>query len=291
MSFRGVDSEKFNDLLLSGRKEKNVSRRRTFLRTLPGSLTVETAMVLPIFLFAMVSLLSISEIIRSSDMVSSALHQSARTMAVSAYVTEKSGIFSGSGISSGLGGIVISQSVVSSEVEKVRTREKARQCSISYLRSKYLEKDIIDLVAVQEYTLPYDFMGIGKFRITDRARIHAFTGFDPSSPPPGCEDGEEEIVYITPTGTVYHKNRNCSHLKVTTKAVAAGALADERNSSGGKYYECEYCASKGGKGVYYITDYGDRYHTSATCQGLKRDVIALPLSKAGGRPPCKTCGN
>jgi len=290
MSFMGVVKKYCKAKLLSG-PVKNVLQWRTFFSHLPGSLTVETAMVLPVFMFALVSLMSVAEIIRSSDIVSSRLHQNAREMAVSAYVADKTGVFEGSAIPGMIGGIGISQSVVNSDVERVRREEMSREGSISYLSSKYLEKDIIDLVAAQEYTLPYDFMGIGKFRIVDRARVHAFTGFDPVTLPDALEKSDEEMVYITSTGTVYHRNRNCPHLNVSVRKVMAAQVADQRNASGGKFYECEYCASKGDKRVYYITDHGDRYHTVATCQGLKRDVMAIPISKAGDRPPCKSCGN
>ncbi len=290
MSFTGGIKKTLKQLLLSGRKRKPTAFWRTFFFAFPGSLTVETAAVLPIFMFAITSLLYISEVIRCSDLVLERLHQNARQMAVSAYVADKAALKDDTGILSTIGGVALSRTVISSDVNNTLQESSAKAESISYLRSKYLENGMIDLVAVEEYVLPYDFMGIGSFKVMDRARIHAFTGYDPGEKPPEMEECEEEVVYITPTGSVYHRNRNCSHLKITVRQVAVTKIDSERSSSGGKYYPCEYCSSKRSRGNCYVTDYGDRYHTRADCQGLKRDVMAVPISKAGGRSPCKSCG-
>ncbi len=269
---------------LSGQKK----RSKGFWRVFPGTLTVECAVVLPLFLFAMVSFLYVNEIIRCSDIVCSRLHQNARSMAVYAYAAGKAGMTDVGEGAGRLAGAVISTAAAGSDVNAALSREKADGVSTSFLRSKVLENDLIDLVATEEIKLPCHVAGMGSIKVMDRARVHAFTGFDPTGQP-GRDPGEdEEIVYITPTGTVYHRSRNCPHLNVTAKAVDGAAMEKKRNRSGGKYYECEYCRKKGGQGVYYVTDYGDRYHTNVNCQGLKRDIMAVPISQAG-RPPCKTC--
>ncbi len=40
----------------------------------------------------------------------------------------------------------------------------------------------------------------------------------------------------------------------------------------------------------YASDYGNRFHTSRSCSHLKRTVYRIPLSRAGGRRPCLDCG-
>ncbi len=254
-----------------------------------GTLTAETAVVLPLFLFAMVSLLYINETLRYSNIVQEQLHECAKAMSGAAYAENK---LSGGALGAGggiLSGVAISQTYVQSRVSSGLTKAGIRPGTITYLRSKYNDKGVIDLVAVEELSLPFDIFGIGSFRFIDRARIHAFTGYEPSgiSDP---ENADEEIVYITASGEVYHKNRNCPHLNIKPSAVSPAEIEKKRNSSGGKYYPCEYCRADKGAGVYYVTAYGDRYHTSVTCQGLKRDVRAVPLSKVGGRRACRTCG-
>ena len=72
--------------------------------------------------------------------------------------------------------------------------------------------------------------------------------------------------------------------------VQGKEISGLRNESGGRYYACEHCGGKGG-GPAYITDYGDRYHSSLSCSGLKRTVYAVPLSEVIGKGACSKCGH
>lgn len=102
---------------------------------------------------------------------------------------------------------------------------------------------------------------------------------------------QEEIVYLTPEGEVCHKSMDCSYLKLSIRSISIGSITEERNLSGGKYLACEYCIKKGFSGnTVYITDYGNSYHSTASCRGLKRTIMAVPYSKAGGRRLCSRCG-
>jgi len=251
-----------------------------------ASLTVETALVLPIFMFMMLSIISYCRIIEYSDTVAESLHQSSRLMAQYAYASKEGG--AAGALGSGLGGVAISVAYASNQVNSNLSSKGFNDGSISYLRSVAMKNDVIDLIATEEIPILYDFLGVKQIRVMDRARVRAFTGYDNT----GLEDmnTEETIVYVTASGSVYHRSRNCSHLNVTPTAVNAGQLSGARSSQGAKYYQCEYCAKKKECSVYYITEYGNRYHTTATCQALKRDVTAVPLSRVGGKSACKSCG-
>ncbi len=103
--------------------------------------------------------------------------------------------------------------------------------------------------------------------------------------------GAEEIVYMTPGGSVFHLSRDCTYLSLTVQSIASSELSEARNLSGGKYAPCEYCVgNRSPAGTVYITDYGTSYHNSVTCQGLKRTIMAVPRSQTGGRPCCSKCG-
>ena len=112
------------------------------------------------------------------------------------------------------------------------------------------------------------------------------------------EDGQEEndedddgnVVYITRTGRVYHESKTCTYLKTSVSAVAAEQVAYERNSSGGKYYECSACKDCTHTGLVYITEYGDRFHYSVKCSKIHRDIIEIRRSEIGDRPACSKCG-
>ena len=106
------------------------------------------------------------------------------------------------------------------------------------------------------------------------------------------ESTDEQIVYVTETGTVYHKIPGCTHIKLSIETTTYDAVKDLRNSYGGKYSPCEKCG-KGAKyaGVLYITETGDRYHTSIKCSGLKRSVTGIKISEVGERGKCSRCWN
>ena len=57
---------------------------------------------------------------------------------------------------------------------------------------------------------------------------------------------EGEIVFVAETGEVYHRDRNCSHIKLSVEAVSKSEVSSRRNVSGGKYYPCEKCMGAGG---------------------------------------------
>lgn len=72
--------------------------------------------------------------------------------------------------------------------------------------------------------------------------------------------------------------------------VAAESVENLRNESQGKYHACEKCMGGRIPASVYITDYGDRYHSTLACSGLKRTVYAIPLSEAVGKGACSKCG-
>lgn len=105
------------------------------------------------------------------------------------------------------------------------------------------------------------------------------------------EDTEDSWVYITETGTVYHRSRSCTHLKLSVRKVLGNTVKALRNKNGEKYRRCYKCTkqSAAGKSV-YITDEGDCYHADRNCSGLKRTVRRIRLSEAAGRRCCSRCG-
>lgn len=280
---RPVVSDRYSNLYSNFYAQRRVSLFR-------GSITIETALILPIFLFAMLSVLMFCEAIRLSDNLSVLLHQNAKELAMYGYASK----YMDEMPAGKAGNIAFSETYVRYKISKGLKEKKqaadmitGKETEIHYLYSKILEDDMIDLIACYEVLLPYSFLGAGKFKVVDRARVRAWTGYDNTR----TEHlrGTEEIVFITSDSEVYHRDRGCRHLNVKIKTVSRQETGNLRNKNGGRYYRCGYC--KGGTGmVVYLTEYGNRYHESVTCSKLKRDVYPLPLSEAGERRPCKTCG-
>ena len=102
---------------------------------------------------------------------------------------------------------------------------------------------------------------------------------------------EDEWVYITTSGRVYHRKRNCSYLNPSLHCATVNEVKERRNRDGEKYKCCEICGRGNSSGICFYTEYGNRYHTSLQCSGLKRTVKCVKLSEVKGRRPCSRCGN
>lgn len=101
-------------------------------------------------------------------------------------------------------------------------------------------------------------------------------------------DEEEEMVYVTRTGKVYHDSLSCTHLKLSVRDVPLSQVDKLRSEDGSKYYPCELCGNRKGTTV-FITNYGNRYHVSRNCSGIRRDIRSIPISQVGDRGLCSRC--
>ncbi len=99
-----------------------------------------------------------------------------------------------------------------------------------------------------------------------------------------------EYVFVTETGTVYHRREDCTYLELSINRVDRSEIPLMRNKSGGNYYQCEICGDEEGMAC-YLTDYGNRYHSSPACSGLKRTVFKILLEEAfaQGKRACSKC--
>ncbi len=263
------------------------------LKKLKGSMTVEAALVLPLFLFAMIALIYMTEVIRFSANLQTAMSETAREASVYSYpfkeLTGKSSI--GGAAGSKIMGAAGARAVVLERLGEdyiVKSPVKEGSGGISFVHSDVLKDEMIDLAAVWRTDIPFIPDELRSFKIIDRARVRAFTGYDNTH---GSEDESEEedtIVYVTDYGRVYHRSRACSHLKLSISSVKKSEVGSKRNEYGAKYYKCEYCGDKAST-AYFITTDGDRYHTSRTCPGLKRTIHEVYLSETD-LPACSDCG-
>ena len=285
---------------------------KIFKKEVGAGMALEAALALPLFLFFIVNMIYVVEIIRLQNRIGSALHQVGNQAAYYAYYyryglgEETGGSGSGgSGISSALVSGILSQTYVRSKVNELAGEEylnhsplKGGSGSISYLRSSMLSgsgsnRDIISLVADYRAGPLIPWLSYSDFSLQNRYYGHAFTGytFGSESGSSGGEEGEEEVmVYVTETGSVYHVSYDCTYLNLSVSAVDYSQLSYLRNTGGAKYYPCEICRPSAG-GTVLITEDGNRYHSSRQCSGLKRTVRQIPLSEAEkmyGR--CSRCG-
>lgn len=104
------------------------------------------------------------------------------------------------------------------------------------------------------------------------------------------ENRDSEKVYMTENGTVFHVSLKCNSLNLKIKSIDKSAISFQRNQNGEKYYPCRFCL-KGNGSQYYITEDGNRYHDVLSCSRLKRTIRILQRSQVKGIPECKKCGS
>ena len=93
-----------------------------------------------------------------------------------------------------------------------------------------------------------------------------------------CDSGtenDEEYVYVTEDSEVYHRSRECTHLRLSVRRVEAAEIPKG-------YHPCEKCmvqkkdAAAPEENGYYICSEGECYHRRRTALGLREPYIALP---------------
>lgn len=119
------------------------------------------------------------------------------------------------------------------------------------------------------------------------AECRKWTGYDVLST--SANTTQEEYVYVTEYGSVYHKSRDCSHLKITISVISMDGVDSARNENGEKYYKCEKCGDGSSTGVVFVSRQGNRFHNSPNCSGLTRHIKTVKLSDVQGMPGCGGC--
>lgn len=250
-----------------------------------ASLTIEAAMSLPLFVFAMISVLYFIQVVDISVRLTGAICETSNEMAVYAYVKE-AGKLQGSSVSDIITG-GLSAAYAKNKI-KTRGRLEENKGNLSLIKSSFLkEGQMIDLAGTYQVKYPITLLPIKQMKIAVRGRVRAWTGRDGVNGD-GSAEGEGALVLITVNGKVYHKDPECTHIKLSIKPVNKDSVGHLRNESGGKYYPCGQC--KGGCNTVYITDTGDKYHSSLGCSGLKRGILLVPMSEVTDWQPCSRCG-
>lgn len=249
--------------------KRNGLKNGALLRSLQkGSLTVETALVLPWFLFAMVTVLYLFRVMQIQYMVGDALDKAvAETALVRETTPEKA----------------------ENSVKLLFYKELvANQCPISMINlgmagfiwdDSDKNEEYLNVEVNYQIKMPGWLLKSNMLQVTETSRCRRWTGI----PGSGSNQSFGEWVYITPEGSVYHRSRECTHLKLSIHSVTAKAAEG--------YRPCELCA-KGEKitAVVYITEEGECYHTKLNCSGLKRTIYMVPLTQVKRWSPCSRCG-
>lgn len=214
---------------------------RASCRTLPGNMTVEAALVLPVFLFAMMNLLSLILMFQTFSIQEGKLHQAGRELSLLAYGSEEG------------------------------------------------EQDI-RLVKVSSVKSVFPLAPFQGAAVANGCVMHKWIGYDLFGGDAALGSEKEEMVYITASGTAYHRQRECVYLNPSIQMLELAQAKNARNGGGRQYTACGICG--GDSVIVYVTQDGIRYHSTVSCSGLKRTIDIVPLQEAvsSGRHACPRCG-
>ena len=256
------------------REKKN---SRGFGKThLNASVTVSAALSIPIFLFAILSLVFLLEISAISLSLHGAMVGAAKNAAVDVY---KYPIFNTWTL----------KRDVTDFINKDRLDRSiivGGTGGLNFWQSSY-SKTTEEIEVVANYKVRIPFPGFDKITIRQQEslKVKAWTGYVH----PHDQDEEHRLVYVTETGSVYHTDYGCTHLQLSISFVSANELSDLRNEGGGKYHPCEKCSIGESMAGVFITNHGNKYHHAVSCSGLKRTIRTIPIHEVKGRGPCSRC--
>ena len=292
------------------RKDKRIIRKILYTTPnnnkrayLPASATVEATLVIPVYIYAVMTVLYLVQVIAIKSSVSQALYDNTRILSRYAYAymkyqggdnkiltAEKGGSYNCAvkeGVTIALAQRMLVDSLGSGYAD--RNHIVGGNTGFNLMESSIMDNsNVIELIVNYTIKNPFDIFGIGMIRISQSCKTEAWLGEDYDM---GAYDPQKIIrmVYITAMGEVYHTDRNCTYLCPVVYSICSSEMDAARNASGAKYYACEKCAADRHSSIFYITQYGDRYHESATCSKLGRTVLEVPLDSVSDRRPCSKC--
>ena len=266
-------------------------------RKLSAAMTLEASIALPLFIFFFLNIMSAIILLQIQSELEAELHQTGSEIAIRAFdVREGEHVLGGADFE---GGILESGGYAVYAVSSIKNAMRSRldnspvmdgADSLNFLSSRIMQDgDIIDIVVRYKAHPIVSLIGFKNFNVESRFYGHAWTGYDIAGGTE-TEDLEEEMVYVTEHGEVYHRDADCRYLKTSAKSVPFSNVGKERSIDRRKYYPCEYCGEGISGGNVFITGYGDRYHGKIDCPGLKRKIYTISIYEVGGRSPCSACG-
>lgn len=182
------------------------------------------------------------------------------------------------------------------DIYRIQTEHLMKLCENVKIAGMYAY--VLNEDGPEEVTLPdiYSYKPVGgifslpKIWIHNMVTVHAWTGKVYSAENSEKEEAEE-MVYMTESGGVYHKDLGCSYLSVSVTQVSGSTVEYLKNDYGEHYSACASCShNEGPASIVYITEKGNSYHNMESCSSLKRTVRMVKHSCTEGMAACSRCG-
>lgn len=242
--------------------------------TRKGSMMVEAAIILPVFIIAAVTIGYCINLACSTENVLNAMCDESRMIAATAPLNPTTFAYTGT-----MKRRVLDESPLIDGYDI---------SSVSYMDSDGIIK--VNSEFTVKNKMPISFHE--DFKTKCNVKFRGFIGKDNSSDIFSFDemerDGDSAIVWVFPVaGERYHKE-NCPYIKVDPKQMVLGQEIRK------EYTPCHLCRPdnlKDGQMVYCFTNTGKAYHTG-DCSTVDRYVVSETRGEAEseGYSPCSKCG-
>ena len=256
-----------------------ISRKRVSLSA-SASLTLEAAIVLPLFLYAGVILMMPFRMMDIQRRVQAAAEYTSEAVGEAAYGSkykEEQTIWNTAAA------YAYAETAVRIRLEDLPVHR------LSLLRSSLLEDgETIDLVMDYEIKMPFSVFGLNNVTQTVRSYRRAWVGLEGQTGGKENQEGDQIIVYIGKNSTRYHVNSTCHYLYNDLSSVPFAEIEYRRNQDGSRYSPCKRCGAEAASTV-YIMPSGRHYHTSVSCSAINAYVKAVLKSEVEYLGACSYC--
>lgn len=247
-----------------------------FKKTVKAGMTLEAALIMPIFLFACLSLISTINIIKIKNCMDLAAVEVGNEITLEYYGGYISDVTMPFYVRQKVGRF-LEKNLAENELNKVSG-------AIFVTDLSYMEEENIVRFRLN-YKVTPDFGMLGLFPVKLHTSYYGHKWF-------GYESGKEmeTMVFLSNEASVYHLDRKCTYLNVTIEEISYQSLGGYRNNSRQKYQSCSFCDELDNDGTVFITPEGNNYHNIENCIGLTRHIYTVPLSKVSHKNVCTRCG-
>lgn len=261
-----------------------------------ASLSVEAAVVTPVFMFALAALIQIMVIIGTYCRVSHSLYKQTLRVSGFTYLTCMAEDYMIKQLD--MEDYKAIENIVANGVSELLVKKMVEDDLGEEFLSGALIKDglsvkvslsggggVLDVILAYRIKLLFNIFGIDDYEMITRARTNCWVG---TTKVVREDKSESSKVYITKHGVVYHIFDDCPYIDIKVTGVTPSKIGAARNESGGIYYPCSRCVN-GNEVVFYITKYGDKYHGLGDCGAIYRNVEIIDRDEIGERRLCSKC--
>lgn len=279
--------------------------KKLFHRKVRASLTVEAALGLSLFVFAVICLimpLKMLDTQRRVQMVTEAFSKELSQYAYIQYRMLKGETIDPAQTEAGEdGGSMpdVSAGLFAEAAAKIYLRGKIEAAvktgsvtGLDFSRMVLSEDGgTIDIYAAYRLKLPFKIFALDSVPAVSRSLRRGWIGSPGERWKGQGEDEEgETMVYVGKNMSRYHWFADCHYISNDISQVSFDAVSGLKNDQGKHYKPCSVCGKGAGPGsAVYILPGGRYYHSSRNCSSLAFYVRKVPLSEVEYLGECSYC--